>query len=363
MVEITKLGNKTLLVDGKMLYLYKRSELLRQMYYGGYEDFDNANGGTWKKYINIPITTIPLEYAQYFIEIDSTNVSVYNVEGTLKAQAPIASGFWSLVRTDGFDIRTFDHLFNQLYFWIEEFNYANQIAKIWVRVPENTEELNIAFGNEKASDSVYNDGDKTFEFFDDFLGTFLDPNKWTWSVGIGSLTVQDSWLRMYYVGGASGSTYANSIPKVDLAEKLIFRWYGYFYHIPSCKAINHILRVDDNNREYFNHHDTGLGGTFRHQCIVTKAGTNYAARVDGVSEPIEGIFLLKHGILFTEAIMPTGHVLTVNQGLESGLAHISLSIGSWCSYGNNTVDARWDFVQILKYTDPASFGTPRITSF
>ena len=350
-------------MDGKILSLFRRGSLLRQMYYGGYEDFDGANGGVWKKYINIPIKTVPLEYAQYLIEIDDTNVSVYNVERTLKAQSSIASEFWSLVRSDGFDIRVFDHLFNQLWFWVEEFDYTNKKAKIWVRLPENSEELNIAFGNEKAYESSYNNGDETFEFFDDFLGTDLDPNKWTKSVGIGSLTVQDSWLRMYYVGGGSGSTYVESIPKVDLSQKLIMRWYGYFYHTPTAKGINHILQVDSDNLERFNHHDTGWGGTWRHQCIVTKAGTSYVSRVDGVKEPIEGIFLLKHGILFTEAIMPTGHVLTVNTGLESGHAFVKLAISSWGSYGDNKIDARWDFIQILKYSDPATFDTPRILEF
>ena len=178
MVEVTKIGNKTLVMDGKILSLFRKGSLLRQMYYGGYEDFDGANGGVWKKYINIPIKTVPLEYAQYLIEIDDTNVSVYNVEGTLKAQSAIASEFWSLVRSDGFDIRAFDHLFNQLWFWVEEFDYTNKKAKIWVRLPENSEELNIAFGNEKAYESWYNNGDEVFEFFDDFEGTELDTTKW-----------------------------------------------------------------------------------------------------------------------------------------------------------------------------------------
>ncbi|MHA1614177.1 MAG: hypothetical protein ACTSYJ_04985 [Candidatus Thorarchaeota archaeon] len=36
MVETTKIGNKTLVMDGKTLSLFRKGILLRQMYYGGY---------------------------------------------------------------------------------------------------------------------------------------------------------------------------------------------------------------------------------------------------------------------------------------------------------------------------------------
>ena len=157
MVEVTKIGNKTLVMDGKILSLFRKGSLLRQMYYGGYEDFDGANGGVWKKYIHIPITTVPLENATYRIVIDSTDVSIYNIVDGLKAKSSIASEFWSLVRSDGFDIRAFDHLFNQLWFWVEYFDYDSQKAIIVVNLPKNTRELNIAFGNPQALSSDYDD--------------------------------------------------------------------------------------------------------------------------------------------------------------------------------------------------------------
>ena len=142
-------------MDGKILSLFRRGSLLRQMYYGGYEDFDGANGGVWKKYINIPIKTIPLSETIYVVKIDSDYVSVYSADGKLKAQAPIASGFWDLVRSDGNDIRAFDHLLNQLYFSLDEFDYENKLATIRVILPKNSEELNIAFGNNFAIESIY----------------------------------------------------------------------------------------------------------------------------------------------------------------------------------------------------------------
>jgi len=178
MTEIFKLANKSVLIDSKLIYLYRKAELLRKMYYGGYEDFDGANGGTWKKYINIPITTVPLKSAVYRVEISSTDASVVSPYEQVKVSSSISSEFWNLVRSDGYDIRPFDDLFNQLYFWVEKFDYDNQSAIIWIRLPANSKELNIAFGNEQAYDSVYHDPDNVFLFFEDFM---TDPNtndKW-----------------------------------------------------------------------------------------------------------------------------------------------------------------------------------------
>ena len=94
-------------------------------YLFGYDRFDNHGGGVWTKYINIPITTTPSEYAQYKVVIDSNNVTVYSADGTQKAQGAVASDFWANVKSDGSDIRVFDQAKEQLYFWIEEWDYSN----------------------------------------------------------------------------------------------------------------------------------------------------------------------------------------------------------------------------------------------
>ena len=147
-------------MNGKILSLFRKGSLLRQMYYGGYEDFDGANGGVWKKYINIPIKTPPSKDAQYLILLDENYVNVYAYGGILKAQSAIASEFWDLIRSDGYDIRVFNQLFNQLYFWVEKFDYANKLCWIWVKIPAYTTEVNIAFGNPVALDSIYKDSSK-----------------------------------------------------------------------------------------------------------------------------------------------------------------------------------------------------------
>ena len=140
--------------------------------------FDNNGGGSWSKYINIPITTTPSEYAQYKVVIDSNNVTVYSAEGTQKTQgnSGIASDFWNNVKSDGSDIRVFNQNKEQRYFWIEEFDYNNKKAVIWVKVEAGDTELNIAYGNPSALRSSYENGDLVFEFFDDFEELDIDKD-------------------------------------------------------------------------------------------------------------------------------------------------------------------------------------------
>ncbi|RLC78612.1 MAG: hypothetical protein DRI61_09575, partial [Chloroflexi bacterium] len=144
--------------------------------------FDNDGGGIWTEAIKITLTTIPSEYAIYKIVIQSNTMQIYAADGTLKAeygaQTGIASDFWNNVKSDGSDIRLADQNYQQLYFWIEQFDYANSYAVIWVRIPAGTSELYIAYGNPSAIKSSYEDGNQVFEFFDDFEGTEFDAAKW-----------------------------------------------------------------------------------------------------------------------------------------------------------------------------------------
>ena len=186
-------------MDGKILSLFKKGSLLRQMYYGGYEDFDGANGGVWSKYIHIPITTAPLYETAVRVVIDSENVSVYSPDNRLLAQAPLASEFWSSVRTDGYDIRPFDEKFNQLYFWLWEWDYTNKDAYLWVILPPQTLELNIAFGNPLAKLSSYYGRDYVFlAYYDaeeDSVNSF--PSGWELNDFNGSPSIYVTDARAY----------------------------------------------------------------------------------------------------------------------------------------------------------------------
>ena len=82
-------------------------------------------------------------------------------------------------------------------YWIESWDDVAETAVIWIKsslINGNTK-IHMFWG--KTGESSVSDGDDTFEFFDDFLGTTLDLAKWTvdanvvYSVGGGILSVTD----------------------------------------------------------------------------------------------------------------------------------------------------------------------------
>jgi hypothetical protein len=79
------------------------------------------------------------------------------------------ANFPAKANSDGSDLRFEDEKGKELNYWIEEWNYPNN-AKIWVKVPSipaNGEtKIKMYYGNPSAS--AVSDGDKVFEFFDDF---------------------------------------------------------------------------------------------------------------------------------------------------------------------------------------------------
>ena len=158
-------------------------------------NFDNNLGGTWSNYINIPISR-PSKSVQYKIEINGDNINVYSNDGTTVLTTGTGGlDFWNKVQTDGKDIRVFDETSSQNYFWVEKFDYANRKAIIWVRLNAGQEEVNIAYGNDNCITSKYNNGDMTFEFFDDFNDGVVDAGKWV-KVGNGTVKEENGYLEI-----------------------------------------------------------------------------------------------------------------------------------------------------------------------
>jgi hypothetical protein len=84
-------------------------------------------------------------------------------------------------RTDFGDIRfTASDGSTLLSYWMESY-VASDNAVFWVKVNDdlstNAATIYVYYGNPSATTT--SNGDATFLFFDDFLGTALDPNKWT----------------------------------------------------------------------------------------------------------------------------------------------------------------------------------------
>jgi hypothetical protein len=123
---------------------------------------------------------------------NSNSLTDYQVLVTLDTQSLISAG---KMKTDCGDIRFTDSDGSTLLnYWIESgCNTAS--TKIWVKVPSipanSSKTIYVYYGNPSAT-SLSN-GDATFDFFDDFLGTSVDTSKWIitdttgWSIVSGEL--------------------------------------------------------------------------------------------------------------------------------------------------------------------------------
>ncbi|ACS33484.1 DUF2341 domain-containing protein [Thermococcus gammatolerans] len=109
----------------------------------------------WKYYREVTIkeqSGQTLENFQVSIELNSSNFD------------------FSKAKPDGSDVRIVDESDNFLPYWIEEWNLTAKRAKIWTiipKIPANGEvKLRLYYGNPNAQSR--SDGEKVFEFFDDF---------------------------------------------------------------------------------------------------------------------------------------------------------------------------------------------------
>jgi hypothetical protein len=143
----------------------------------------------------------------------------------------------------------------QLPYWIESISGSspNQLATIWVKfdsIGTDATTFYMYYGNQIAS--AYSNGINTFQFFDDFLGTSLDTDKWTVvgspdiSVSGGSINISDSAGGNYVKSKTFTATAAQSAIRAkvtihDSSNHATPGWGFGYYSYPS--NTNYILRV------------------------------------------------------------------------------------------------------------------------
>jgi len=127
---------------------------------------------------------------------NSNNLADYQVKIVLNS-----SNFnFNHAKDDGTDIAFADSDgTTPLHFWREKWDKNNQEAILWVKVPSipasSTKTIYLYYGSSNAND--LSNGDNTFIFFDDFDGSDIDTNKWTFvqgSQGNGNYSVVNSIL-------------------------------------------------------------------------------------------------------------------------------------------------------------------------
>ena len=337
--------------DNYRLYVWvPESKQYAHVYtWGGYDGFDNNGGDAWTKYINIPITTTPSEYAQYKIVIDATNVTVYSADGTQKSQGAVADDFWANVKSDGSDIRVFDQAKEQLYFWIEEWDYSNQKAVIWVNLTSGSSELNIAYGNPSATKSEYEDPSRVFEFFRDYedgVISDLTINGGTWSVVVDGTNVLEGTI------GYGSNGYANySIDYSDFVIEVDMNPVSFGGGGAHCAIV---FRFQDTNNHYFVS-ATG-GGVWRLLKKVdgsmTHIGTDYGSVA---TDTWYSIKIVANG--------DNGNIkVFIDGSLAWDVTDTTFTTGKVGFYVGGAT-GHWDNIRVLKLADTADFGTPSIQEF
>lgn len=177
----------------------------------------NLGGGDWAYYKDITVkenSGKSLTGFQVLVELNPSN-------------------FPANAKSDGSDLRFEDSNGKELNYWIEDWDFEAKEAKIWVKVPSipvNGEtKIKMYYGNPSAG--AVSDGDKVFEFFDDFEGKSLDIDKWI-IFGNPRMTFSNSILN---ISGSCGAENANGDvleSKKNFNYPLIYEAYYKYDHTP-----------------------------------------------------------------------------------------------------------------------------------
>ena len=299
------------------------------------QTFDNNGGGTWEEYLSFPITVTPAEYAQYKIVINGITWELYNVTGSLEASGT-NDDFWSLVNSTGADIRVFNQTEQQLYFWIEEWDYNNQTATIWVNLTVGSSELNIAYGNPSATESSYHDGTKTFIAFDDFE----DGDVSDWSVGDVSTSAYEGNYALATPSGTGTSAIYKTVAFSEQSQLIVEGYVMSSVGRAGIGALNSslegylgVLNPNDNVLQVNDHEGTILTSDTH----TFNTDQWYFMRVTFES----------NGTVKVEC---DGATLTY-AGTAKNYTHLAvLKANSGVNY--------YDCLKVLKYADTADFGAP-----
>jgi hypothetical protein len=133
-------------------------------------------------------------------------------------------------KTDGGDLRfTGDDGLTVIPFWIESWDPTNKKAILWVKIPSIPSvgvSLFLYYGNPSSVTAA--DGMATFDFFDNFEGGALNPQKWTASGGSWTIVtdIQQDGSPGGVVRGAVGSSIREILLSSYTGADYIFEAYG-----------------------------------------------------------------------------------------------------------------------------------------
>ncbi len=295
---------------------------------GSANALSNSGSGNWKYYKDITITNTGAALDDYQVLINLTG-DIFPTEA-LK---------------NGEDIRFTDANDNELSYWIENWDYNNKSAIVWVKVPTiqigTDVTLRMSYGNPNAASA--SNGTATFEFFDDFSGTGLDSNKWnlnnnpTVNVADGVVTITGDGAYEYIKSKTSwaGSvalrtrqmTY-NQYPPYPVPGEFGF---GYYSWPPSSNCVVHVFAT---SAEYSIVNENGSNRN-----VGGRVNLDYVWHTWDIVWHSSGTKMLKDGT--TEA--------TLSGAIPASSLNVTFGIYTDARYPNKQ-DVDW--VLVRKYNDP-----------
>jgi len=195
MVEVGKIGDKTLVLNGRYISIFREGKLVWKKAYMAYP-LPDGNLYMYRRKIRIT-------------ELSGNTLTDYQIKIEIGAGDPI----FAHARSAGEDIRfCYYPEENMIPYWIEKFDPVAEEAIIWVKVleiPANSEiDIYMYYGNPEVASA--SDGDATFEFFDDFEDGVIDTNKWGVAGTTENVVEEGGLLKITYAGGADPVVYGKT---------------------------------------------------------------------------------------------------------------------------------------------------------
>jgi hypothetical protein len=251
-------------------------------------------------------------------------------------------------RTDFGDVRfTGSDGVTLLSYWIQE-KVDGDHATVWVKVADdlstNAVTIYIYYGN--ATATTTSNGDNTFIFFDDFVGTSLDTSKWQANAGKGSITVANSEVRIYSAASTGVDPAIQALSGIDPLNKK-FECKMRFASLPTGRQYGFNAR---SNSYYFfwlamspdtyDYYIAGTGSGYW-EVVTWAANTNYICR--SAHKSTGSVYERDSSSWTTTYTFASGTLLKILLGFY---------IYAYNDSTSNSVDMYIDWVFVRKWVDP-----------
>jgi len=257
-------------------------------------------------------------------------------------------------RTDFGDVRfTGSDGVALLDYWMET-KVDGEYAVFWVKIADdlstNPATIYIYYGNPDATTT--SNGENTFLFFDDFLGTSYDSNKWqvvgspTITVSNGALQIQrSSYSGSWSVHGLRSKTFTMDEKRLIAKIKC-----NAFSGATAVRVDSDYYSVGQTNKAHFE--IVGTSNIYI-ECDRRNVGGSYlsAVMISGASaDTYYTFYITRMGSSYLKGWLDGKYKSQVTSNVNDGSTYIGLFIEEWGTHG--TAIGTYDYIAVAKYVDP-----------